>query len=293
MKRQAILLLVALATACNSGETITTTVVQEPVARILEYTPAPGQFINSTGAGFTDVNSAETACAYAAQRFASGDYVTLGGWGGYLIAAFAEPVPAAADYELYIQGNAEPFSSEPGVVWVSQDTNTNGIADDAWYELRGSEYDRSTHHYRITYQQPDASGQIAWTDNQGGSGSIDRNTYHNQSSYFPAWLGTQPLTFEGTLLPNNLSQTEIQGSQAWTPLPFAWGYADNSSSIDGRDKLNRFRIADAVAADGAAAHLTQIDFIKVQTGVNGKAPEIGELSTEIYTIGCFRMRQSN
>ena len=31
-------------------------------------------------------------------------------------------------------------SSEPGIVLVSKDTNGNGLADDEWYELAGSEY---------------------------------------------------------------------------------------------------------------------------------------------------------
>ena len=36
------------------------------------------------------------------------------------------------------------------------------------------------------------------------------------------------------------------------------------------------------------ANLQQIDFIKVQTGVNAKAPLIGEISTEVCGIGCYR-----
>ena len=45
---------------------------------------------------------------------------------------------------------------------------------------------------------------------------------------------------------------------------------------------------DAVTADGSPANLQQIDFIKVQTGVNAKAPLIGEISTEVCGIGCYR-----
>ena len=45
---------------------------------------------------------------------------------------------------------------------------------------------------------------------------------------------------------------------------------------------------DAVTADGAPANLSQVDFIMVQTGVNAKAPLIGEVSTEVSGIGCYR-----
>ena len=52
---------------------------------------------------------------------------------------------------------------------------------------------------------------------------------------------------------------------------FAWGYADNYSSIDRLGTKNRFRIADAVDERGEAVHLPQIDYIRIQTGVNAKA----------------------
>lgn len=52
MNKYAFPLAALLFAACNSGEETTTTQIQEPVATILEYTPAPGQFINGTMAGF-------------------------------------------------------------------------------------------------------------------------------------------------------------------------------------------------------------------------------------------------
>ena len=58
MKKYAFLLL--LATACNSGETITKTEIEEPASTVIEYTPAPGQFINSAMAGF-DTQAITTA----------------------------------------------------------------------------------------------------------------------------------------------------------------------------------------------------------------------------------------
>ena len=241
MKKYAFPLAALLLAACNSGEEITTTQTDEPVARILEYTPAPGQFINEearSGGAFDNVDTPEKACRYAAARFAENNWVSLGGWGGYLVAAFAEPVPNTGGYDLYVKGNAMNTSSEPGVVWVMQDANGNGVPDDTWYELKGSEYDNAAtiRGYAVTYT-PLADGSAAWTDDRGGSGTIDRMDEHTQASY-------------GT--------------------------------------TNRLRISDAVTADGSPANLQQIDFIKVQTGVNAKAPLIGEISTEVCGIGCYR-----
>ena len=70
---------------------------------------------------------------------------------------------------------------------------------------------------------------------------------------------------------------------------FAWGYVDNASTIDGAGTKNRFKIANAVDADGNPANLRQIDFVKIQTGVNCKAGNnVGEISTEVCGVGCYR-----
>ena len=288
MKKYAVPLAALLLAACNSGEEVTTTQTDEPVARILEYTPAPGQFINEearSGGAFDNVDTPEKACRYAAARFAENNWVSLGGWGGYLVAAFAEPVPNTGGYDLYVKGNAMNTSSEPGVVWVMQDANGNGMPDDTWYELKGSEYDNAAtiRGYAVTYT-PLADGSAAWTDDRGGSGTIDRMDEHTQASYCPAWIEPADLKFTGTRLRDNVEQADGQ----WRPQAFAWGYADNFSTVDRIGTTNRLRISDAVTADGSPANLQQIDFIKVQTGVNAKAPLIGEISTEVCGIGCYR-----
>lgn len=299
MQKYAILALPLLAAACNSDEQFTTTRLAEPVARIVEYTPAPGQFINERNAmsGFAGEATPEAACAYVARRFERGDFVSLGGWGGYLVAAFAEPVPATGDYELYVAGNQMPTSSEPGVIYVAQDTDGDrSPAGETWYELKGSEFAAADRSYRITYRRPAADGDpVAWTAVDGAgethTGQIGRIGEHTQN-YYPAWIAADELTFRGTRLPNNITEGEVddQGRPvtAWIAHPFAWGYADNYSSIDRQGAANRFRIEDAVTADGAPANLSQIDFIKVQSGVNDWRSRIGELSTEVCGIGCYR-----
>lgn len=299
MKRYALLLLTVCAAACNSDESFTTARVAQPAARIAEYTPAPGQFINERSAmsGFAGEDTPEAACAYAERRLAQADFVSLGGWGGYIVAAFAEPVPATGDYDLYVAGNQMSTSSEPGVVYVAQDTDGDGSpAGETWYELRGSEYDAADRNYRITYFRPHAAGDpVAWraVDGTGTThtGVIGRIGEHPQS-YYPAWIGAEEMTFTGTRLPSNISEGEVDDEgrpvTAWIAQPFAWGYADNYSSIDRQGFVNRFRIADAVTRDGAAANLPQIDFIKVQTGINDWRTRIGELSTEVCAIGCYR-----
>ena len=49
--------------------------------RVYEYLPAPGQFINEN---HTTTTMAE-ACTYAEERINQTAYVSLGGFGGYII----------------------------------------------------------------------------------------------------------------------------------------------------------------------------------------------------------------
>ncbi len=297
MKRYLSLLALTLV-ACNSGETVTTSLIEEPVAKILAYTPAPGQFINDPIAGFKGefavITSAAEACRYASNRLVTKDYVSLGAWGGYIVAAFSAPVVAGNDYELYVVGNPMVNSSEPGIVWVARDENGDGLANDTWYELRGSESSRTEaegyiRNYQIVYNSTDTEEGTDWTDNRHGSGKVYRNTDHTQASYYPAWIGSNAI-FEGTRLPGNMERKQIEGISAWTTQPFAWGYADNYSVIDLKRGANRFRIADAMQADGTPANLAQIDFIKIQNGICFSEIDcpIGETSTEVCAIGCYR-----
>lgn len=123
--------------ACNSGEETTTTQIQEPVATILEYTPAPGQFINGTMAGFDHVASEADALRYAADRLASNNWVSLGGWGGRIVAAFAEPVPNTADTTSTSKATSSTRRPNRASCGMSQDANGDGAPNVTRYELPG------------------------------------------------------------------------------------------------------------------------------------------------------------
>lgn len=285
-----------LLAACNSGEEIVATRTSEPVARVIEYVPAPGQFINEPKSGFADVTTPEEARAYAERRLQAGNYLSLGGWGGYVVAAFGRSVPQSDDYELWVRGNTYgENTSEPGAVWVAQDTDGDGSPDgEVWYELHGSRYyDPATiHDYRIVYTRAADGEPTPWADNRDNTGEIGRmDDFHTQPNYYPAWIGEDELVFEGVRLPSNLSESQIGGQLVWVLTSFEWGYADNVSAV-AVGQVNRFRIAHAVTADGMAVQLPYVDFIKVQTGVNGWNPLTGEVSTEVCGIGCYRTATS-
>lgn len=276
------------------------------ITRVHEYRPAPGQFVNELpeySEGDTEESmrqKAEDCLAYNA-----GTMVTLGGYGGYIVVGFDHTiVNRPGEYDFKVLGNAfystgaaggSGGSSEPGIVMVSADVNGNGIPDDAWYELAGSEYQKPStiKNYEITYYRPDEaktpvpgtdpsitdSTYVRWTDNQGGTGYVSKVVFHKQS-YYPQWLSGETLSFRGTRLADNAVDESGNGSY-YVLYAYDWGYADNHPNDS--EKSN-FNIDWAVDAEGNPVHLQGIDFIKIYTGVNQFNGWLGECSTEVAGV---------
>lgn len=262
--------------------------------KIYEYSPAAGQFIGEDKSGFTSSeHSAAAAVAYAEKRLSEGSFLSLGAWGGYLVAGFDHSVANDEGADLIIAGNMFDSSSEPAIVWVMQDSNGNGLPDDEWYELRGSEWGSENHstRYAVTYFRPVGDAMsVHWVDNRGERGVVPYMSVHSQPSYYPQWFEGESVTFYGSRLEMN-TQTDSSG-KVWH-LPYAWGYADNlgedCEAIGESEAVRcRFDIDNAVAADGSAVELQYVDFVKIQCAVNGVDKAMGELSTEILAIECVR-----
>ncbi|MDD3431177.1 MAG: hypothetical protein PHF38_04030 [Bacteroidales bacterium] len=253
--------------------------------KVLEYRPAPGQFINEAypayQAGETYEDMLKKASSVLVGRKESG-IVCLGSWGGYIVLGFDHAVQNKADtVDFKVYGNAHNNSAEPGIVSVSKDVNANGLADDPWYELAGSAFhtDSTITEYLCTYYRPSpADADVLWRDNAGDSGYIRRNNaYHSQASYYPLWVEQDSLTFGGSRL---LSKASGEGS-SWISTPYAWGYADNwPNNHPGAD----FDIDWAVDGQGQALYLDEIHFVRIQTAVQEQLGWLGEVSTEISGI---------
>jgi len=257
--------------------------------KVYAYLPAPGQFV---GADFT-CHTMEEACRYAEERLSQTAFVSLGGFGGYIVVGFDHAIVNDGGYDIAITGNAFKNSSEPGIVWVMRDENGNGLPDDTWYELRGSEYGRpeTWHDYAVTYYRPSSPQQpVRWTDNRGQSGEVDYlGAYHPQDYYYPLWVETDSYTLTGTRLE---ARNEELGHNSWVNGDFDWGYADNYSTIDrfsATDRDNHFRISDAVRPDGTDANLPCIHFVKIQTATNAKSGWLGENSTEVLAVKDYNL----
>ena len=271
------------------------------ISEVIEYNPAPGQFINEMpqyedGDTYSDM-------VRKAQESISGQnniMISLGAYGGYVTFRFDHSVINSQGYDFLITGNAfyelnnpekKGGSAEPGIVYVSYDENCNGLADDEWYELAGSEYFKpeTKHGYSITYFKPEPEKHpvpdgflidktyILWTDSEGDSGYVAKNSFHIQD-YYPKWMNSDVLSFSGSLLAQNAVDTSGVG-RYYVLYSYDWGYADNHPNE--YEDLNSFDISWAVDSEGNYVHLPAIDFVRVMTGVNQYCGWIGETSTEI------------
>ncbi len=263
-------------------------------SRVFEYMPAPGQFIGEDKSGFDgSEQSPEAAVAYAERRLSEGKFLSLGAWGGYMVVGFDHSIANDEGDDLTIYGNMYATSSEAGIVWVMQDSNGNGEPDDEWYELRGSEWGGENHstRYAVTYFR--SAGEqmpVRWRDNRGNEGVVPYMATHATATYFPRWVEADHFTLYGSCLAQNSS---VLGSGVVSHNPYAWGYADNlgedSDSVEGATNEDTaigcgFDLSNAVAADGSAVELQYIDFVRVQSAINGFDNAMGELSTEVLGV---------
>ena len=272
------------------------------ISKVLEYNPAPGQFIN-TMPQYEKGDTYATMLQKVEESIAGTNrtLISLGAWGGYVTFAFDHSVvntPNQSDFlvegnSFYASATSKGGSSEPGIVMVSIDINQNGLPDEPFYQLAGSEYatPSTLHQYSLTYYrtpanhtpQPDKknsltdSTYIRWKDNQNQSGYLHKNTFHTQE-YFPQWLKDSTLTFVGSRLPDNAYDPNGKGAY-WVQQPFEYGYADCHPN----DSIARcsFDIEWAVTNDGKPIHLPCVDFVRVYTGVFQQCGWTGEISTEI------------
>lgn len=272
------------------------------IANVYEYCPAPGQFVNSLpeyepGDDY-DTILEKTRLALVGDRQPGA--ITLGAFGGYVTFGFDHTIVNVAgtpDFTIY--GNAiisdldsKGGSCEPGIVWVSRDVNANGLPDDPWYRIAGSEDSNplTIKHFSVTYTRP-AEGHIPtpgptgshitdstyipWSASDGSSGHLAANDY-NPTPYWPQWLDDTTIERSGMRLPGNMLDINGDGSY-YLLLMFDYGYADNCPN----SRFEGFDIDDAVNDDGTPALLSGIDFVRVVTGQLQQCGRLGETSTEV------------
>jgi len=275
------LFLLFLLTGCHRDNVKPTFI--NGITRVFEYCPAPGQFINAMPEA-TAGDTPEVMRQKAEDALKGGSMICLGGFGGYVVFGFDRTVVNREGNDFIILGNAYSGWAEPGVIMVSYDANGNGLPDDEWYEIAGSEYHKPTtiKNYEITYYKPESEPEnpnepnyIFWTDNQGASGYLSKNSRHTQT-YYPLWKGNS-YTLSGTFMKSEIYD-QTGDNSLWVSPAFDWGYADNWPNNHEKAEID---IDWAVDKNGNPVHLKGIDFAKVYTGVRAEGGWLGEVSTEI------------
>lgn len=275
MKKLLLWAVILLMTGCEPKE-----IVQEPMwlSEVFEYVYAPGQHAAVVSATDTTYVIGDPAT--------HGKWLYLGGFGGYVVAGFPEDIPniEGPDFEVIALPGAGP---EPAVVFVMADENADGLPNDTWYELAGSQAANSNRSYSLTYYRPEsAESNIRWSDSEGATGELQSGF---GSPYTAGWwweaLTADSIVLTGTRLPDAYVNTPVNGTDYWN-VPagrFEWGYAENQQGIDYNStiKSNALDISNAIDADGQVIHLDKIRFIKIQTAVFQQAGVLNEVSAEI------------
>ena len=285
---------------------------QTQAVQVLEYHPAPGQFVNLLPEADANSTQDDMNRRCEEQLREEGNLVHLGTYGGYITMKFDHPVENKAGSDFLVKGNGmyandDPKygketiggSIEPGIVYVGVGDN---LETAKWYELAGSEYYTSEiHDFEITYFKPTTEAgehqlfssvcdnyikwNCTWTDAKGER--RDSTGYHmkNQShlqTYWPQWEGKDQLTFKGGCLPNNAVMYKPTYWVQYRYAKDAYGYADACPAND--QLYSSFDISWAVDEKGDPVGLDHIDYIRVMTGIFQYCGWLGETSTEIDAV---------
>lgn len=291
---------------------------------VLEYCPAPGQFVNVLPEVEEGMTKEQVLKACEDQLSKPGYLVHLGGYGGYITVKFDHPVENKKGSDLLIKGNGmyaadDPKygketiggSIEPGIVFV-------GVGDDPttakWYELAGSEYyTQEWHKNEITYYRPTAESgsatlpgsmcdmyikhDILWENREkpgewtGATFWYPKMAAHRQT-YWPLWETADELKFMGPRVPGNAVEYTVNGNPYWVQYRYsadAYGYVDACPAND--ELYSSFDIDWAVDEDGNHVALDHVDFIRVSTGVLNFCGLLGETSTEIDKFEDLHLRE--
>ena len=299
-------------------------VLASPFAtRVLDYTPAPGQFVNDTN--FSDPAAALGPPVGGGTLAADNTkLVTLGGFGGSITLGFDHPLrnqpPSAANplgLDLIVFGNAFLVGANPnrrwaeaGVIEISRDDNGNGLADDRWYVIPGSHLPAVPSAARATVTYSDANLALpptnkAWVPADRAGQTWTVTAFALPLSVFTGPVVVNPLGLSAsvfgiagyadcspTLVLGDLDGDNLADDPSIPPDRFYTRPSDPSSPTPtpgsgGGDALD---FAWAIDADtGAPANLDRVDFVRVTSAVDAVRGLFGEASVELGGIAEVRL----
>lgn len=252
----------------SSGNEDKKSALKKIAVQVIEYNPAPGQFVNV----YPECKSGDsyaTVLSRANYALNNDKLVTLGSFGGYVTVKTEKPVTG----KLQVAGNAIASSAEPGIVQISSDGKT-------WYTICGEHF-KETKNITVTYSRPgenyDDDTYIPYKTSDGATGYVARITEYHTQPYFPLWDTENPqtVTFTGHRLPNN---STYDSDKEMYILKSYYGYADSYPNASSMSYLDPANIVDE---NMNPASIQSFTYIKVYTGVLQSSGILGECSTEV------------
>jgi len=282
--------------------------------RVLEYRPAPGQFVND--GNFNDpIRALGPPVGAGLFEPSNESVVSLGGFGGFIVLGFDHTVeddplnPMGLDAIIFgnaffVGGNPNRRWSECATVEISLDENRNGVADDAWYLIPGSHLPPPERYLAYVVWDDDLADGIyppseaSWIP-EGRDGVWATSAYTLRDALFAAVIVINPSPSpdrEGihgyadhspTVVLGDFDADGLVDDSSIAPEefyirpddPFEVGISAGSCGGDALD------IAWAVdAATGEPANLPGFDFIRITTANATVSIAFGEKSAEIDAV---------
>lgn len=291
------------------------------ITRVLEYMPAPGQFINilpTYEEGDTQKTMNQKALEAIGGENRNSNMVSLGAWGGYVIFGFDHSViNVEGKADLRIDGNAfvanaigdnlgntkiMEGSVEPGVVFVSYDKNGNGLADDEWFEILGSgslsveneawydfmstnypEIDLTIHRdYEMTYSKPSSERPADPEKYIAWSDNKNKSSFMRRNEFHHQPYYPLWIKSESMTFRGTKLANNMYKQHSEGGFYLQLAYKYGYvDNVPNGHKNGNIDISWAVDKNGKKVKLPYIDFVKVQTGVYAIANTTGEVSTEV------------
>jgi len=291
------------------------TIPTHPFAvRVLEFAPAPGQFVNHP-----DFNDPARGLGPPSGGGTSApnntSVVSLGGFGGYIVLGFDHTVvddplnPFGMDAIVF--GNAYWVGDDPQRHWaecatieISLDVNGNGLADDPWYLIPGSHITDASDQLAIEHWDDDVNDDRFPPDDEswippGYSGAWDTQAFALPVATFGAPVVTNPdsgghsegifgyADYSPTLVLGDLNGDNVVDDPEITAEEF-YMRPDDPRTVGvtrGSGGGDAFDIAWAIdPLTGDPAGLWGFDFIRLTSAVDSVSPIFGEKSAEIDAV---------
>lgn len=243
------------------------TAAQPFASAVLDYSPAPGQFVADP-----DFNNPADALGppdTAADPATTGT-VTLGGLGGSITLRMPRTVIDDPRNRLgldaivfgnafYVAGDPARRFAEPGLIEIAPDANNNGIADDPFYPIAGS-------HGTTIPLPPQLNGPIIETPPDFPADTDFIFGYADASPRAPLPAGGITELFY--TIPDDPTSVGIDpGTAGGDAFDIAWAVLPGTST---------------------PANLDGFDFIRITTGPDVPGGIFGEVSTEIDAVADAR-----